>query len=250
MPVMLLPIDGLPEVSPGDDVASVVIAGLERSRLGVKADDVVVVCQKIVSKAEGRVVRLTEVEPSPRARAFAERFDKDAAVVELALREASEVLRMENGHLITRTGAGWIAANSGVDRSNQARAGQATLLPLDPDASAFALRQRLVERFGVPVAVIITDTFGRPWRLGQIDFALGSAGLAVLDDHDGRHDRNGRLLEHTAIATADQLAAAAGLVMAKAAGVPVVIVRGASYRADPSSAARELVRPASDDLFK
>ena len=253
MAVMLLPIDGLPEVRPGDDLAALLIDAIERSRMGLKAADVVVVCQKVISKAEGRVVDLATVEPGERAQRFAESYDKDARVVEVALREATDVVRMGDGHLITRTGAGWVAANSGIDRSNQADEDCLTLLPEVPDASAARLRASLSEHFAVPVAVIVTDTWGRAWRLGQIDFAIGAAGIQVLEDHSGRLDRNGRPLEHTMIAVADQMAAAAGLLMEKSAGVAAVLVRGARYSVPEGAedrGARSMVRPPEDDLFR
>ncbi|HYB97704.1 MAG TPA: coenzyme F420-0:L-glutamate ligase [Candidatus Limnocylindrales bacterium] len=247
--VVLLPIGGLPSVHPGQDLGGLLGDAIEAARYGLKDGDVVVVCQKVVSKAEGRVVKLTDVEPSARAREFAAAYEKDPALVELALREATEVLRMGNGHLITATAKGFISANSGIDRSNQAHEGEVTLLPVDADRSAEQLRTRLLERFGVGVAVIITDTFGRPWRLGQIDFAIGAAGLRVLDDHLGRRDWSGRGLEHTVIAVADQLAAAAGLVMGKAAGIPAVLIRGYRYEAGDGTAG-DLVRPPGEDLFR
>ncbi len=249
MATMLLPVAGVPEIMPGDDLAGILADAIDASRIGVKTDDVVVVCQKVVSKSEGRVVDLETVEPSKRARVFAESCDKDPRVVEVALRESSEILRMDNGHLITRTGPGWICANSGIDRSNQSRADRLSLLPADADASATVLRDTLCDRFGLRLAVVVTDTWGRPWRLGQLDFAIGCAGLDVLLDESGRTDRNGRALEHTQIAVADQLAAAAGLLMGKSEGVPAVIVRGAPYRPGDGHA-RDLIRPPADDLFK
>ena len=249
MSIVLLPIEGLPEIVPGDDLGLLLADALERTRYGVKEGDAVMICQKIVSKAEGRVVKLADVEASERANEFAAEYDKDPAMVELALRESTEVLRMGDGHLITATGPGFIAANSGIDRSNQLRDGQATLLPKDSDHSARELRAALVERFHVPVAVVITDTFGRPWRMGQVDVAIGAAGIEVLDDHEGRFDRSGRPLEHTLIAVADQLAAAAGLLMDKTDGVPAVLLRGYQYKPGQAEAA-ELVRPKENDLFR
>ena len=156
---------------------------------------------------------------------------------------------MGAGHLITATGPGFICANSGIDRSNQNRDGEVTLLPLDSDMSAARLRDALGERLGVTPAVLISDTFGRPWRLGQLDFAIGAAGFEVLDDHAGRTDWRGRKLEHTLIAVADQLAAAAGLVMGKSDGVPAVLIRGYAYR-DGTAGAAALVRPRAEDLFR
>lgn len=248
MAIELHPIGSLPMVCAGDDLGELLGKALGSSELKLVDGDVVVVCQKVVSKAEGRTVCLDDVTPRPSARRFADDYDKDPAVVELALAEANEVLRMVDGHLITRTGCGWICANSGLDRSNQNAEGEVTLLPVDADVSAASLRVSLRSRFGVDVAVIISDTFGRPWRLGQVDVAIGAAGLAVLDDHAGRADWTGRTLEHTVAAVADQLAAAAGLLMAKSAGVPAVIVRGADYSPGRGAAA-DLVRPREDDLF-
>jgi coenzyme F420-0:L-glutamate ligase/coenzyme F420-1:gamma-L-glutamate ligase len=249
MSIVILPIPGVPEVRPGDDLLTLLGNALESSRFGLKDDDVLVVCQKVVSKAENRVVRLDSVEPGAEAIKFAAEYDKDPRVVELALREADEILRKGDGHLITATAGGHIAANSGLDRSNQGADGLVTLLPLDSDASAARLRDGLRLRFGARVGVIITDTFGRPWRMGQIDFAIGSAGIEVLDDFEGREDRDGRVLEHTLIATADQIAAAAGIAMGKADGIPAVLVRGAPITVGRATAL-DLIRPRENDLFR
>jgi len=248
--IQLHPLSGIPAVRPGDDLAVLVGNAIEAAATGLRDGDVVVVCQKVVSKAEGRVVRLADVEVGDKARAFARKYEKDAALVELALGEAAEVLRMTDGHLITATAAGIVAANSGIDRSNQATEGEVTLLPVDADASAKALRSALETRFGVRLAVLVTDTFGRPWRLGQVDFAIGASGIRCLDDHEGRKDWSGRTLEHTVLATGDQLAAAAGLLMAKAGGVPAVLVRGATFEPAEDEGARTLVRPRAQDLFR
>ncbi len=249
MAISLHPLLGIPVVRPGDDLAGLLGDALERAGLGLGESDVLVVCQKVVSKAEGRVVRLADVEPSERAREFAAKYDKNPHVVELALRESVEVLRMGDGHLITATGKGFVAANSGLDRSNQAEDGEVTLLPLDSDVSAAALRDALTERFDCRPAVLVTDTWGRPWRLGQIDFAIGAAGMEVLDDFEGCRDWSGRELEHTVMAVGDQLAAAAGLLMGKADGVPAVLVRGYRYR-EGTSGADALVRGREADLFR
>ncbi len=248
-PVELFALEGIGRVQPGDELGVLIARALQDIGAELLDGDIVVVCQKVVSKAEGRIVRLAEVEVTARAREFAATWDKDARLVELALREATEVRRMGDGHLITATGPGFVAANSGIDRSNQNAEGEVTLLPVDSDASAERLRRDLTERFGVDLGVLVTDTFGRPWRLGQVDFAIGAAGLKVLDDHSGRVDWSGRELEHTMTATADQLAAAAGLLMAKAGGVPVVIIRGFDWIAAEDTAA-SLVRPSEHDLFR
>lgn len=247
-PVTIFPLEGIPAVAPGDDLALLVGDAIAVAS-GLRDHDIVVVCQKVVSKAEGRIVRLDSVEPGEKARAFAKKYEKDAALVELVLRESTEVLRMNDGHLITATAKGFVAANAGIDRSNQASGDEVTLLPLDADASAAALKARLFERFGADVAVVITDTFGRPWRLGQIDFAIGAAGMKVLDDHVGRIDWTGRVLEHTVIALADQVAAAAGMVMEKDRGIPAVLVRGFDYENGDENAGN-LVRPKAQDLFR
>jgi coenzyme F420-0:L-glutamate ligase/coenzyme F420-1:gamma-L-glutamate ligase len=248
--ISIEPLLGIGLVAPGDDLARLLAPALSAMSPPLRDDDVLVVCQKIVSKAEGRIVDLATVTPSARASEFARRYGKDAALVELALREATEILRMENGHLITATGPGFICANSGIDRSNQNRDGDATLLPLDADDSARRLQVRLRETAGVDLAVVISDTFGRPWRLGQLDVAIGCAGLDALDDHAGRSDWGGRRLEHTLIAVADQLATAAGLVMGKADGIPAVLVRGYPHRRGGESGAAALVRPRSEDIFR
>jgi coenzyme F420-0:L-glutamate ligase/coenzyme F420-1:gamma-L-glutamate ligase len=252
MEIRIVPLPGIPAVRPGDDLGALLCAAVERTGERLRGDDVIVVCQKVVSKAEGRVVSLSSVRPSERAAGYARAFDKDPAVVELALREAREVLRMENGHLITATGPGFVCANAGIDRSNQSGADEVTLLPIDADRSAVELRAAIERRLGVAPAVVVSDTFGRPWRLGQLDVAIGAAGLAVLDDHAGRRDWSGRVLEHTMVAVADQLAAAAGLAVAKHDGVPAVLVRGYCVRPPVPGAERaaDIVRPAAQDLFR
>jgi len=246
--VSIFPLTGIPAIVPGDDLARLVGDAIVRT-VQLRAGDIVVVCQKVVSKAEGRIARLEDVVPGEKARGFAKKYEKDPAMIELALQEANEVLRMNDGHLITATAKGFVAANSGIDRSNQASGSEATLLPLDSDASAARLRQQLGERFGVDIAVVITDTFGRPWRLGQLDFAIGAAGMKVLDDHIGRPDWTGRTLEHTVIAVADQVAAAAGMVMSKAGGIPAALVRGFTWERGDENAGN-LVRPRAQDLFR
>ena len=252
MNVTLKPITGLPMVAAGDDLGTLVADAMDRQGIRPLIGDVLVVCQKVVSKAEGRIVDLTDIRPGRRARTFAELYDKNPAVVQAALSEATEVLRMENGHLITATGPGWICANSGLDRSNQNKEGEATLLPLDADESAAALRASLSKRYDADIAVVISDTFGRPWRLGQVDVAIGAAVFDVLDDHGGRPDLGGRPLEHTLIAVADQLAAAAGLLAGKADGIPVVLVSGLVRlsRSGVSGRATNLIRPREEDLFR
>lgn len=237
----VIPIRGLPEVSEGMKVGDLIA---ERAEL--EDGDVVVVSQKVVSKAEGRVRRLSEVEPSERARELAEELGKEAAVVELVLTESAEVLRAERGVLITRTHHGFVCANAGIDTSNLPEDGTVCLLPEDPDASAQRIRAEL------GTAVVIADSFGRAWRLGQTEVAIGCAGLAPLDDWRGRNDAGGRELTATMIAIADEVAAAADLVRVKDEGVPAAVVRGLSryVTAEDGPGAAALRRPPKEDLFR
>lgn len=250
MTVSITPVRGVPAVRPGDDLAALLLAALAAHGPAPQAGDVLVVCQKVVSKAEGRLVRLDTVDPSPFARQIAAGTQgKDPRVVEVILRETRRIVRMDRGHLIVETGPGWICANAGVDESNSPEPGTVVLLPQDPDASARRLRAAIAAATGAELAVIITDTFGRPWREGQIDVALGVAGMAACRDHRGERDLAGRALQHTVLAQADALAAAAGLVMGKADGVPAALVRGYAFAPGPGSG-RDLLRPPALDLFR
>jgi coenzyme F420-0:L-glutamate ligase/coenzyme F420-1:gamma-L-glutamate ligase len=252
MAVLVLPVPGLPAIRPGDDLAALLAAAIEEARLGAREGDVLVVCQKVVSKAEGRVVPLASVEPSSLARTWAAANDKDPRLIELVLRESARIVRMDGGNLIVETRSGWVCANAGIDQSNATEEDHVTLLPIDADASAARLRADLETRLGASLAVIVTDTFGRPWRNGQIEFAIGVAGIEPLADLRGTADMNGRELGITVLATADSLAAAAGLVMEKSAGIGAVLVRGCRVtRAEGDGpGARSLVRPREADLFR
>jgi coenzyme F420-0:L-glutamate ligase/coenzyme F420-1:gamma-L-glutamate ligase len=240
-------LEGLPEVAPGADLAALVAAAAARARLRL-AGGVLLVCQKVVSKAEGRLVRLADVAPSEAARRIAEEDGKDPRHVELVLREATRIVRRGHGVLIAETRHGFVCANAGVDLSNAPADDVAVLLPEDPDASARRLRDALLARGAGPLGVIVTDTFGRPWREGLVDVAIGSAGLAPLEDLRGTPDRRGRELAVTAMATADALAAGAGLLMRKAAGVPAVWATGVVPGGEGS--VRELLRDPAQDLFR
>ena len=244
--VRLLPLTGLPLVVPGDDLASLLRDAAARAGLEL-AEGVLVVCQKVVSKAEGALVRLCDVEPSARARELADAWDKDPRHVEVVLRESVRIVREGHGVLVCETRHGFVCANAGVDLSNAPDDEVAVLLPRDPDASARRLRKAL-RRSGRPLGVIVSDTFGRPWREGLVDLALGCAGIAPLADHRGRRDLRGRELVVTIPAVADQLAAAAGLLMAKDAGVPAVFVQGVPVEGDGS--VRETLRDPALDLFR
>jgi coenzyme F420-0:L-glutamate ligase/coenzyme F420-1:gamma-L-glutamate ligase len=252
MTIAIIPVPGLPMIQPGDDLGALLGDAIESTRVGVKEGDVVAVCQKVVSKAEGAIVSLASVEPSAFARELAAQGggDRDPRVIEVVLRQTRRVVRNDRGHLIVETAAGWVCANAGVDQSNGIDGSTVTLLPEDADASAARLRQRLEGRFGVRLAVVITDTFGRPWRDGLVDVALGCAGLEPLSDLHGRTDLHGRPLQHTVMAVADQLAAAAGRAMEKDAAIAAVVIRGAPYRPGDGGAARHLVRPPELDLFR
>jgi coenzyme F420-0:L-glutamate ligase/coenzyme F420-1:gamma-L-glutamate ligase len=217
--------------------------------LALQNGDIVTVCQKIVSKAEGRVVSLKEIEPSPLAQQFAARWDKDPREVELVMRQTSRIVRMDNAVLIVETGPGWVCANAGIDQSNSLGDDLAILLPEDADASAALIRNELRLITGAEAAVLITDTFGRPWRDGLTEVCLGIAGMEPLLDMRGTTDLGGRELHHTVIAVADELASAAGLMMPKAGAVPAVLIRGYQFKAAEASA-KSLIRPAASDLFR
>ncbi len=245
-----LALDGLPEVRPGDDLAELIAAAAPSETL----DDgsVVVVAHKVVSKSEGSVRALSSIEPSERARGLAEALGKDARHVQAVLDESRQVLRAARGVMICVTRHGFVCANAGVDASNVSAPGTLVLLPRDPDASARALRAELRARTGASPAVLVTDSFGRAWRHGQAEVAIGCAGLAPLEDWRGRLDAAGRELRATWIAVADQLAAAADMVRCKDSRQPVVLVRGAERHitADDGPGAAALIRPESEDLFR
>ena len=243
---------GFPEVAAGDPLPQLVLNALRHSDKTLAPGDVLVVAQKIISKAEGRRVRLADVQPSERARALAAQAQKDPRLMELILREAREVLRIKPGVVIVEHRLGFVMANTGIDQSNLApgETESALLLPQDPDASAADLRAALVAACGVDIGVIVNDSFGRAWRHGVTGVAIGVAGVPALIDMRGRTDRAGRELRVTEIAAADELAAAASLVMGQAGeGFPVVLARGFPYPPRAGSAA-ELVRPKAQDLFR
>jgi coenzyme F420-0:L-glutamate ligase / coenzyme F420-1:gamma-L-glutamate ligase len=252
-PLEIIALNGIPEIQPGDDLPALLVEALERSAaaMPLRPDDVLVVTQKIVSKAEGAVVDLRTVEPRAEAVEFASRYDRDARQVEVVLREARRVVRMTNGVIITETAHGFVCANGGVDASNVGpRSGNVvTLLPLDPDASADRIRAAVRARFGVDVPVVISDSFGRPWRWGIIDVAIGASGIRVLDDLRGTPDHDGRTMHSTVRAVADEIASAAELALGKTAGRPAAIVRGARPPLGDGSI-RDLVMPAAHDLFR
>jgi coenzyme F420-0:L-glutamate ligase/coenzyme F420-1:gamma-L-glutamate ligase len=245
----IIALDGIPEVTPGDDLPRLIADALDASHLRLTDGDVVVVTQKVVSKAEGRLVELASVQPSELAREWGERWDKDPRQVELVLRESAAIVRMAPGGLIiSRTRHGLVCANAGVDVSNVGGGEVASLLPLDPDASARAIRDGLAAATGASPAVIVSDSFGRPWRNGIVNVAIGSAGIEALVDLRGHPDAAGREMRATVIAVADELASAADLAGGKVEQRPVVVVRG--YDRRPSMAgASVLVMEPERDLF-
>ncbi len=254
--VTLIGIESLPEVRPGDDLARLIVEAAERQVTPLASGDLLVVTQKVVSKAEGRLVRLAEVSPSPRAVEAAKTADKDPRLVEVVLREARRIVRMERGVIITETHHGFRCANSGVDASNvgpDAVGPDAdevvSLLPEDSDASARRIRQGVRDATGAQVAVLISDTFGRPWREGAANVAIGVAGMEPLLDYRGQRDLHGHELQTTVIAVADELAAAAELVTNKLTRVPAAIVRGYPFQPGESGIG-PLIRDASTDLFQ
>jgi coenzyme F420-0:L-glutamate ligase/coenzyme F420-1:gamma-L-glutamate ligase len=243
---------GIPEIAVGDDLAGLIGDAIEATPgvLPLQPDDVLVITQKIVSKAEGAIVDLDAIEPRPEAVAFAERWDRDARQIEVVLREARRVVRMEHGVLITETEHGFICANGGIDASNVGPASGhiVTLLPKDPDGSARTFREAIRDRFGVDVPVIVSDSFGRPWRWGITDVAIGVSGLIPIEDLRGTPDADGRVMKSTIRASADEIASAAELALGKVAGRPVAVVRGARPLLGDGSI-RDSIMPREFDLF-
>jgi coenzyme F420-0:L-glutamate ligase/coenzyme F420-1:gamma-L-glutamate ligase len=249
MKVELFAIEGMPEIVPGDDLAELVALGVRKIGQRIELGDIIVVTQKIVSKAEGRLIRLAEVTPSPFALQWGTASGIDPRIVELVLRESRRVVRMDRGVLIVETHQGLVCANAGVDLSNVAGGEVATLLPVDPDASARRIRAGLHAIAGVEVPVVISDSFGRPWREGLVNVAIGVAGLRPLRSYVGSRDPQGFPLQATVEALADELGAAAGLVSSKLNRTPAVLARGILYEAEDGSA-RDLVRAADRDMFR
>jgi coenzyme F420-0:L-glutamate ligase / coenzyme F420-1:gamma-L-glutamate ligase len=251
--VTLTAVPGIKLVEPGDDLGAITVAALRDNGLAPKDGDALVVAQKIVSKAEGRYVDLASVRPSEKAMMLAAEVDKDPRFVEVVLSESKRVVRHRPGLLIVEHRLGFVMANAGIDHSNVAPeegSERVLLLPVDPDGSAQALRQRLMDVFGVAIAIIISDSFGRPWRKGTVGVALGAAGLPAFVDLRGHPDLFGRELLVTETGFADEIAAAAGLLMGQAdEATPMVLVRGLTWSA-PNVPASELVRPAEHDLFR
>lgn len=246
--IKLTALRGLPEIRQGDDLVDLLVKAVRRASIVFQPNDVVVIAQKIVSKSEGRLVRLDAIQPSAQASDLATKMKKDPRLIHVILSEAKRVVRSDHV-LITETHHGFICANSGVDHSNVPGSDVVTLLPRDPDKSAAAIASGLRRRTGKHIAVVISDTFGRPWRLGLTNVAIGAAGLPVLHDLRGTTDRHGKPLQATILAVADDLASAAGLLMGKVEGIPAVLIRGHRYT-EVSDPASRMIRPAAEDLFR
>ena len=242
-------VHGLPEIRPGDDLPRLIVDAQRKQGETLRDGDILAVAQKVVSKSEGRIVRLADVVPSERALAMAQESGKDARQLEVVLGETAKIMRWAHGVLISETRHGFVCANAGVDRSNAGAPDTVILLPLDPDASAARIRDAIRERTGASVAVIVTDTFGRAWREGHMNVAIGIAGLPALKRYMGQFDPEGYELRVTEIAVADEVAAAAELVMGKLDRCPAALVRGLVAN-EPAETARDYVRPAEKDLFR
>ncbi len=247
--ISIIGLKGIPLIKPGDDLGQIIVRAAEEQGIEIRDEDVIVITQKIVSKAEGRLVSLKDVIPSEFAEHVARNMNKDPRLVEVILRETSRIIRMKDRRLIMETKHGFVCANAGVDRSNVEGEDFVSLLPEDPDKSAREIRSRIKELTGKSPAVIITDTWGRPWRLGHIDFAVGIAGMSPFRDYRGQADMFGYTLRVTRMAVADELAAAAELAKGKSEGIPVVIIRGYDYPKGDGSA-KDLIRPLERDLFR
>lgn len=239
--VTIIGLRGMPLVRQGDDLSRLIVDAAEKQKIALESGDILIVTQKIVSKAEGRTCALTDIVPSEFAMKIAEETDRDPRHVELILRESSKAVRMKGHHLIMETRHGFVCANAGVDRSNVDGEEEVSLLPVDPDASAKRIREGVARRLGVDLAVIITDTWGRPWRCGQVNFAIGISGMRPFKDYRGTEDMFGYTLRVTSIAVVDELASAGELVMNKTDRVPIAIVKRYCYP-QGQGAAKELLR--------
>jgi len=247
--IQILGIAKMPIVKPGDNIGDQIVQAAKAEDILIQANDIIVIAQKIVSKAEGNLLDLSTIQPSPLAETIAKTSGKDPRHVEVILRESTSIVRMRGAHLIVETRHGFVCANAGVDRSNVGMNDSVVLLPVDPDKSAKLIRRQIVELTGANVGVIISDTFGRAWRNGQVNVAIGVAGLNPIADYRGTQDMFGNQLNVTQIAIADELASAAELVMRKSDRIPVAIIRGVEYVKQRGSI-KPLIRPKEEDLFR
>ena len=252
--ISLIPVFNVPSVKPGDDVGKIIVRSLEACCIKLKSNDVIVIAQKIISKAENRIVDLKKVKPSKFAKTLSKEISKPPELIEVILSETTKIIKMDEkvkgkGRLIVETRGGLISANAGVDASNVSGGDKVTLLPLDSDKSADLVRKEIKNSVGKSVAVIISDTVGRPWREGLVDIAIGCAGINPLTDQRGERDLNGLKLVATEMATVDQIACSAGILMEKTGSIPVVIVRGCRYL-KKGGRAKKLIRKPLEDLFR
>lgn len=249
MVITIIGLKEIPDIKKGEDLAEVIYSALKKQNIELQENDIIVITQKIVSKSEGRIIDLNKIKPSRLAIKLAKKGKKDPRIVEVILRESKSILRLKNGKIISETKHGFVCANAGVDKSNVKGENFVSILPSDPDKSAMKIREKLMKMTGKDIAVIISDTFGRPWRIGQVNIAIGIAGLKPIKDYRGKKDMFNQELKVTAIAIADELASAAELVMNKSDGVPVAIIRGYEYPKGEGSI-KELIRPIEFDLFR
>ena len=248
--IRVIGVEGMPEVQPGDDLAAQLMDAAARRSTSIEDGDVVVVTQKVVSKAEGRVITIDDIEPSDLALRITEGHRRDPRHTELILRESARIVRMDRGVIISETHHGFTCANAGIDASNIPGSNTVALLPVDPDASARRVRDSIKSRLGVDVAVIISDTFGRPWRAAAVNVAIGVAGINPLLSYVGQEDTHGNMMYTTVICVADELAAVAELVSGKVLGVPVSIIKGYPYEPMENASHEALLRPPDKDLFR
>jgi coenzyme F420-0:L-glutamate ligase/coenzyme F420-1:gamma-L-glutamate ligase len=247
--ITILGLNGIPSIKEGDDLGKLIYNTCKNQKIKLLENDVIVIAHKIVSKSEGRIIQYNDIEPSTFAKRIAKKSRKEAPHVEAILSQTKNIVRMHGHHLITETHHGFICANSGVDKSNLKDELTVCMLPKDPDNSAKKIRNKIKNLAGVNVAIIISDTFGRPWRIGQVNIAIGIAGMKPLIDYRGSTDMYHRKLRYTVIAIADEIASAAELVMQKSQGVPVAILRGVQYAAG-SGSIKDLIRSRDMDLFR
>jgi len=247
--IQIIGLEGIPLIKKGDDIGAIIFDAAQRQGIRLEEGDIVVVTQKIVSKSEGRIIDLNQIVPSPFALHIAKQTGRDPRHVEVILRESRRIVKMQDQHLIVETRHGFVCANGGVDKSNIEGAECVSILPVDPDESARRIRATIQRLSGVDVAVIISDTFGRPWRIGHVNVAIGVSGMKPIIDYRGLRDMFNYVLTVTVMAVADEIASAAELVMNKSDGVPVAIVKGYHYRKEEGKGV-ELIRPAELDLFR
>ncbi|MBO54823.1 MAG: coenzyme F420-0:L-glutamate ligase [Dehalococcoidia bacterium] len=248
--IEIIGIPDMPETQIGDDVSLQILDACAKSKIQIMDGDILVVTQKIISKSEGRVVALNEIEPSSLAVSISEGHRRDPRHTELILRESRRIVRMDRGNIISETHHGFNCANAGIDASNIPGEGTVALLPIDPDKSAYGIRRSICNAIGRNVAVIISDTFGRPWRAGAVNVAIGVSGMDPMESYVGEEDDNGNLMYTTVICLADEIAAASELVMGKTSRVPVALIRGCDYTSSDSASSKALIRDPDKDMFR